>query len=406
MPQEALIITTGIAVLLFVGVVSSWVGNKLKIPDVLLLILAGMLFGHAEYKEQPLIQFPEVFLSSLAILALAMIVFDSTARLRLRDLDTFSLKAVKLTFIFTLFVLTAFTAASHYILGIPFWSSLLFASIVVGTSPEVVLGLGLKSRALTLLKLESIFNTPLTVILPFVVIDLMSNITGIGFTQVIEQLVPFILKFIVGIGAGVFVGLILFKLIQRAYAEVYSPLAVIIAALLSYVLAENLGGSGVLAVTALGLFFGNVYVKEKVTLLDVESVFAKALYILVFMLTGIIIKIPFTQEFFITSGLLFAAYIAIRFISVALSTNNENFTITEKIFMTLNMPKGVATAAVVFILAVHNIEGMETVIDMTFAFVLYTILLSSITTAIATIEESHHQKSHHENHNPRHKLSN
>lgn len=389
--QDALIITTAIAVLLFVGVICSWVGNRLRIPDVLLLILVGMFFGQLKYKNAPLIEFPLVFLNSLAILALAMIVFDSTARLRLRELDTFSLKAVKLTFIFTLFTLVFFTATARYILEIPFWSSLLFSAIMTGTSPEVVLELAGKTRADTLLKLESIFNTPFNVILPFIILDLMKNVKGTIFAEAIEQLVPFVMKFIVGLGAGVFVGIVLFKLVQRAYTEVYSPLAVIIAALLSYVLAENLGGSGVLAVTALGLFFGNVYVKEKITLLGVESVFAKALFILVFMLTGLVIKIPYTAEFFVTSGILFAAYTAIRFVAVAVSV--QKYTIAEKIYMALNAPKGVATAAVVFILAVYNIEGIKTVVDMTFAFILYSIVLSSLVMWIGSFkhEDSTHR---------------
>jgi cell volume regulation protein A len=273
-----------------------------------------------------------------------------------------------------------FTAAARFILDIPFWSSLLFSAIMIGTSPEIFMEFSGKSRALTLLRLESIFNTPLTVVLPFIVLDLMNKVTASVFSEVIEQLVPFLLKFITGIGTGVFVGLVLFKLVQRAYAEVYSPLAVIVAALLSYVLSENLGGSGVLAVTALGLFFGNVYIKEKIKLLGTETVFAKTLYILVFMLTGLIIKIPYTKEFFITSGLLFGAYMAIRFIATWFSLHSDKYTTGEILYMTLNAPKGVATAAVVFILAVYNIEGITTVIDMTFAFVLYSIILSSIIT--------------------------
>ena len=388
---EALIITTAIAVLLFIGLLCSWIGNKLRIPDVLLLLLTGMFFGQIEYAGEPLIQFPVVFLSSLAILALAMIVFDSTARLRLKELDTFSLKALKLTFTHTFFILVFFTAAAYYLLNIPFWSSLLFAAIMTGTAPDVVFGLVGKSKASILLKLESLFNTPLTVILPFLVIDLMQNIKGILFEDIIIQLTPFIMKFIVGIGAGVFVGIILFKIVQRVYAEIYSPLAVIVAALLSYVLAENLGGSGVLAVTSLGLFFGNVYVKEKLKLLGAESVLTKALYILVFILTGIIIKIPYTSEFFITSGLLFGAYILIRFFSTWLSVRKE-YTMGEIIFMTLNAPKGIATAAVVFILAVREIEGIAVVVDMTFAMLLYSIIFSSIITLILG---RHHEKRTH-----------
>ncbi len=376
--QEALIITTAIAVLLLIGVTCSWAGKKLKIPDALLLIATGMIFGGITYKNQPLIQFPEVFLSSVAIIALAMIVFDSTARLRIKELDTFSLKAVRLTFISTVFTLILFTTAAKYILNIPFWNSLLLSAIMTGTSAEIMLAQTGKSRSQMLLKLESIFNTPLTVILPFIIIELMQNIKGTIITEIIEQTIPFIMKLIVGIGAGVFVGIILFKIVQKMYAEVYSQLAVIIAALLSYVLAENLGGSGVLAVTTLGLFFGNAYSKAKITLLEAESVLAKALYILVLILTGLIIKIPYTKEFIAISATLFGVYTAIRLLSVLASTKGEKYSLWEKINMTLNAPKGVATAAVVFILAVHNIEGITTVINITFAFILYSIITTSI----------------------------
>ncbi len=387
---DALLITTAIAVLLFVGVICSWIGNKLKIPDILLLILAGLFFGHVSFNEQPLIQFPEVFLSSLAILALAMVVFDSATRLRIRELDTFSLKSVRLTFTFTILCLVLFTATASFLLDLPVWISLLFSSIIIGTSPEAILAFSGKSKPLTLLKLESVFNTPLTVLLPFLIMDLMQT-TSIT-AEIMEQLTPFVMKFIVGIGAGVFVAIILFKLVQRAYAEVYSPLAVIVAALLAYVLAENLGGSGVLSVTALGLFFGNVYVKEKPALLGAESVIAKALYILVFVLTGLIIRIPYTKEFFITSSILFICYLSIRFLSVWLSLRSENFKTGELLYMTLNAPKGVATAAVVFSLLIHSIEGMNVILDMTFAFILYSIIVSSLASwfyAIFKSDEKH-----------------
>lgn len=386
---DALQITTAIAVLLFIGLICSWIGKQIKVPDVLLLLLVGILFGNLSYKGLPLVDFPTTFLSSLAILALAMIIFDGTARLRIKELDTFSLKAIKLITVFTIFIMIFFTIAAHYILKIDFWSGLLFASIMVGTGPEVLFAFTQKTRAFTLLKLESIFNTPLTVILPFLILDLSKNVGTNTLTNIIEQLVPFILALVVGIGSGVFVGIILFKIVQHVYAEVYSPLAVIVAALLSYVLAENLGGSGVLAVTALGVFFGSVYVKEKVTLLDIESVFAKTLHILIFILAGIVIKLPLTKEFFITSGILFAAYLAIRFICVYLSF--RDFSRGELAIMTLCSPKGVATTAVVFILAING--APDIVVDMTFAFILYSIILASIVSfIIAKHDENNHTR--------------
>ncbi len=368
--NDALTIITAIAVLLFVGVVSSWISSKLKIPDVLLLLIIGILFGITRYKDKPLIQFPELFLTSIAILALALVVFDSTARWRLKELDALSMKAIKIAITTILLHLILFSAAAHYILNLPIWLSILFATIICGTGPEVLLPLQVKkNKPLSLLNIESLVNTPLTVIFPFIVIELMQNVQGQWMTSIIEQLVPFIMKFIVGLGAGVFVGIILFKVMQKAYTDIYSSLAVIIAALLSYVLAENLGGSGVLAVTALGLFFGKTLEKQRSTLLSVESVLAKALFIFVFMLLGLIIHLPLTKQFFLQSLILFLIYLIIRFLAILVSMRKEH-NLKEKLFMTLNSPKGIATATVVFILAVYNIEGIRIVLDMTLAIVL------------------------------------
>ncbi|HDD70856.1 MAG TPA: hypothetical protein ENF94_01700 [Candidatus Woesearchaeota archaeon] len=376
---DALTIITAIAVLLFVGVVCSWIASRIRIPDVLLLLITGILFGVTKYKGQALIEFPRLFLTSVAVLALALVIFDSTARWRIKELDQLSLKSIKIGITTVILQVVLFPIAAHYVLGMPVWLSILFGTIICGTGPEVLLPLEKeKNKLLAVLKVESLFNTPLTVIFPFVVIDLMQNVKAQWITSLIEQLVPFVMKFIVGIGAGVFVGIILFKIMQKSYTDVYSSMAVIIAALLSYVLAENLGGSGVLAVTALGLFFGKTLQKQRTSLLSAETVLAKAMFIFVFVLLGLVIHLPLNKTFFIQSLTLYGAYLLIRFIGIVISTRKEH-TFKERIFLTLNSPKGIATATVVFILAVYNIEGMNMVLDLTLAIVLYSLVLSSIT---------------------------
>jgi NhaP-type Na+/H+ or K+/H+ antiporter len=281
--------------------------------------------------------------------------------------------------------LVIFTIASKLLLGIPIVLALLFVTITLGTSPDIVLSVlqETKNKVIAILKLESVFNTPLNVLLPFVIIDFtqgQSQLSG-----VVELIVPFLTKFVVGIGAGIFVGVILFKIMQKQYSPLYSPLAVIIASLLAYVLAENLHGNGVLAVITLGIFFGNVTVKEKVEVLSVESVMTKAFFIFVFILLGLTIKIPLTAEFFIRSLLLFAAYLIIRYIAVVISFKKEKLKPREMLFITLNAPKGISTAAVVFLLAIYNtpgtiyyIPGISIVLDVTLAFILYSIILSTV----------------------------
>ena len=181
-----------------------------------------------------------------------------------------------------------------------------------------------------------------------------------------------------GVGAGVLVGLIMFKFMRKAYSAVLSPLAVVTSALLAYIIAENLGGNGVLAVTSMGLLFGNVYLKQKFQLKEFASVFSNSLEILVFVLIGMVIAIPFSNEFLMKSILLFVLYLVIRFVSILFSLRGMDFTLKEKIFMSLNAQKGIAVAVVVFSLATLQIEGMQTILNLSLAFMLYSIILSSV----------------------------
>ena len=383
--MEALSIVTSIAVVLLIGVVFSVLAGKAKIPEIIVLVIAGMVLGALKYKGELIVEFPVLFLTCVSIFALALILFDSSAKIRLKELDTLSLKALKFVIIFTLLSLIFFTLAAEYFLGIPLVFCLILAAINAGTSTDVVMSFmkGVKGRVMGILELESVFNTPLTVLLPFVIIDFTQGQTRI--TEVVELVLPFLTSIVMGIGAGIFIAVILFKIIQKKYSAFYSPLAVIVAALLAYVLAENLDGNGVIAVVSLGIFFGNVYVREKIALLSAESILTKALFIFVFVLIGLLIKLPLTKEFFISSIILFAVYLVIRYISAAVSFAKDKMSAKEIIFITLNAPKGLSTVAVVFLFAINNIPGsvyylpgIDVVLNITLVFVLYSIVLSSI----------------------------
>jgi NhaP-type Na+/H+ or K+/H+ antiporter len=157
-------------------------------------------------------------------------------------------------------------------------------------------------------------------------------------------------------------------------------LAIIAAALLTYVLAENLGGNGVLAVTTLGLVFGNIYIEHKKKLQEFSATFSEFLEIFVFVLIGLVISIPLTYNFLIPSLILFLIYILIRFIAIQLSFIKSNITQKEKLFMTLNMPKGIAVAVVAFTLATIPIPGLKPILDLILVFIIYSIILSTIAT--------------------------
>ena len=379
---DVLLFLTYLAIILLAGLVTSIISQKFRIPNILLLLLIGIGLGRVEYKGSPLIYFPELFLTGISILALVMIVFDSASRFKLKKVDYFSLHTLWLSVVFlvfnliflTIFIILLFDVKSIFL-------ALMFAALMAGTSPAVVLSMfkNVKNKVFEFLELEALLNTPLIVLLPFIILDLKATLKDeLIISTFIEQFVPLLQQFVVGIGSGVLIGLIMFKFMRKRYSAVLSPLAVITSALLAYIIAENMGGNGVLAVTTMGLLFGNVYLKQKFQLKEFASVFSNSLEILVFVLIGLVIVIPFSLEFLIKSVALFALHLIIRFSAIIFSLRGMDFTLKEKIFMSLNTQKGIAVAVVVFSFATLNISGMDVILNLVLAFMLYSIFLSTV----------------------------
>ncbi|MBR9703442.1 hypothetical protein GOV10_05355, partial [Candidatus Woesearchaeota archaeon] len=269
--MDALNYLTGIAVILILGILLTIFSKKLKTSSILLFVLAGMFIGNTPLKELPVFTFPTTFLVSIGILTLAIIVFDGSSRFNVRELDALSAKALEAVVLFMLFNIVLVTTVLNIFYygftahGILF--GIILGIIMAGTDPaSVFILLGDKPhKVLQFLKVEALINTPIMVLFPFLLIDFISAETSAFFTFV-DFIGPFLLQIIVGIGTGVLIGAIVFKAMRRWYSESLSPVAVISAALLAYITAENLGGNGVLAVAVLGLLFGNTYVKQKGTL--------------------------------------------------------------------------------------------------------------------------------------------
>jgi cell volume regulation protein A len=381
--SEALLYLTYLGVIFIIGVLLSMFSNRLRIPNVILLLAFGIFLNYIQRAGRIDIIFPSVFISSIGLLALIMIIFDASSRFKIKEFDILSWKTLKLTFIFLLLNLVFLTIAVKYIFGIEnILLALAFAGLMSGTSPTGIISFvqQSKNKVIEFLEIESILNTPIIVLLPFIFIGLIGEFTG---RQILEnaifQFVPMIEQVISGIGSGVIIGLIFFKVMRRYYSPSISPIATVTAALITYVLAENLGGSGVLAVTTLGLFFGNVFIKEKEELHKFSFMFTSFLEVFVFIIIGLVIFLPFTADFILKSMALFGVFLLVRFISINMAFFRKEFSFKEKLFMTLTVPKGVAEAVVAIALSAFVIPQIEAVLYLVLAFLIYSILISTIT---------------------------
>ncbi|MDP7457503.1 MAG: cation:proton antiporter [Candidatus Woesearchaeota archaeon] len=386
----SLLFLTLLTVVFLIGLISSIISNRFKIPNLLLLLLAGMLLGRMRLGGAKLFNFPPEFISVIALLALVLIVFSGAAGFKLKQFDMISSQAIKYSLIWMVLNIAVLSLATYLLFGINHvLILLLFTSLLSGTSPDAVIPMLGKSKSpvVGFLEVESIVNTPLMVLIPFIIMDFLVNAATPEFTVILKL---FALKFVAGIGAGILIGIIIFKYMHRYYSVNLSTLGILTAAMMTYILAENLGGNGVLAVTTLGLFSGSIYIKEKEKLFDFSNVLSNILEILVFVLVGLIIVLPLDFLFYLKSSALFAVFLLIRFIAFKITFRNKEYSKKEIVFMTLNASKGVAVAVVVLSISATLLGKIDvtnnilmTVINLSLVFLLYSIIVGTITLKFA-----------------------
>ena len=370
---------TWFAALFFMGVTISLIAQKLRLPDVLLLLLAGIFLSLKGYSVDKFI--PENYLMGFTIFALIVIVFDSASNLKLSELMDISPIAVKLSIIFLLLnilILTFFTQLIFFNLKdfSSIYITIVFSAVMAGTSPEVLSSLLIKAKhkVLDVLNIESVINDPITLIIPLIVFNIYTG--AVATNDVVNS---FIQQVAFGIFSGILIGFIAFNLLKIIYSneDNISPLILVALALGTFVLTEGFNGDGILAVTSLAIMFANAPIREKFELQKFSSLFANFLRVVLFILLGLIIKLHFDFNFIINSFALFLILLIIRYISVELSCANSNFTLREKLFMTLNVPKGITTAILLVIIGQLFLAD-EIILNLGLMFVLYSVIIGAI----------------------------
>lgn len=175
-----------ISILLVIGIVASVISKKLKVSKFALLLIFGMILGKLSYQGMPLISFGgSAFLISLSILTLVMVVFDGSSRFNIKEIDNLYVYAIRLVMTFVLLSVVIVAPLAYYLCGFDnILYAIFFAVIISGTDPTAMFSLfGQKSnRVSSMLELESILNTPIIVILSFLILDMVNF--NLGFESI------------------------------------------------------------------------------------------------------------------------------------------------------------------------------------------------------------------------------
>jgi len=392
------------AIVLGLGVLVANILKKRSMPDAFFLLLLGLLLGPtivshpaiSQYINLTLVDVPAMGIipDFLRILALIMIIFTGMFNLKLSVFKRLSDMSIKLAFIGVVFntVFLGLVAVSMF--GMEPVYALLLAASISGTGASVVIVLKNSlpkdsSRPLNILKIESVLNSPISVLIPLLFLDLMILAPG-SIIEPMKYAGTFWQMVVAGLGTGIIIGYGISKVISRVLKE-YSPLLFFAVALLTYALAEAVGGSGVLAVAVAGLIAGNTMLKDREEISEFEDNISEMLRISIFVLLG--------AQVFLTIGLgeflgIFVFFLIVFFcrpifLLPSLGRMRGRFSRKELMFMSFTAPRGIASAAMIpivsaAVISVGNPSIASDMMNVVFIVVLLSVLFSTLAAKLFT----------------------
>jgi len=247
--------------LLIAASVIAVIAARIRIPYTVALVIGGLVLGTvhlpivaALVKNQPDWLTPNIVL----VIFLPALLFEGSLKLQVRQLHENALPIVLLATVGVLVATLVTGYASHFLLGLPLLVALVFGAITAATDPISVLSIfkemSVPKRLAIVVEGESLFNDGtaaalFTVLAAGVVSGSLSIRTGVQ---------TFLVQVCGGVAVGVALGYLVSKFTQRIDDP---PLEITLTTILaygSYLAAQTLHLSGVIATVAAGLTVGNL----------------------------------------------------------------------------------------------------------------------------------------------------
>ncbi|MHB2035160.1 MAG: cation:proton antiporter [Nitrososphaerales archaeon] len=276
MPSIELLITGFLTIIL----VASLIAIRSKLPYTIVLVFIGIalvLLSNSYFLGYGIIGSTLSSIRSYTLslgtsgggglfvgLVVPPLIFEAMIHIKSGDLKSVLRPSFALATIGVLIATVVVGLLLWWIVGLPIYISFLFAAVISPTDSATVLEIfrriKVPSKLATLLETEAAFNDA-TGILIFTIV--LASIT-VSQLPLFNAVGTFILLFGGGVAVGLgvaFVGELLASLVSDRLTETILTISVVYG---SYVAASGLGFSGLVAVSVVGLYFGNYTIKTAI----------------------------------------------------------------------------------------------------------------------------------------------
>jgi len=369
------------------GVGSQWLAWRLRMPSIVLMLLAGLIVGPVLGLLDPAAQFGDMLAPVIAI-AVAIILFEGGLTLNFHTLRDAATGVKRLVVLGAPLGWLASALTLHFVAGLSWATSAVFGGIMIVTGPTVIAPLlrqaKLQKRPAALLQWEAIVNDPvgaLAAVLAFQVVIVLETASSAGAAA--QELA-------VGIGIATLLGIAggwgIARAFRLAYVPEYMKVPVLFVVLLGvfalsdYVLHE----SGLLAVTIMGIWIANAQLpsytelrrfKEHATVLLVSGVF---ILLAASMSWASLRSLDVTALLFVLAVILIARPLPVL---TALAFSDVPW--RERLLVAFTGPRGVVLVAVAGLFGERLVEigiaDADRIAPLAFALVAATVVLHGFT---------------------------
>jgi len=383
-------------IVLAAGSVLGFIARRLRMPDIVLFLLAGIVLG-PEVLGWVNIPASSTLSWAILIFGASYILFDGGATLHLGVLKKVWLS---LTLIVTLGVIaTMFVTgwAASWVLGIPVSVGLLLGAAVAATDPATLVPVfkqvHVRDKVSQFVVSESAFNDPMGAIITFAMLAVVVGGHAGQHIPIGKDALELLIEAGVGILAGVVLGyLASFFVAHERYGFLmeYLPMVTLIVVIGGYLGAIGLGASGFMAAFVGGLVMGNMgYFGLKMQpgdrerfddFVETTSLIAR---MFIFILLGSQVKLQLIAQYWWQGLIVVAVFIFIaRPLAVLLSTlpdRRARWTWRELTFVAWTRETGVIPGALASILVGEHAPHADLLAAIIFMAILSTIILQATT---------------------------
>ncbi len=369
-----------LALLLLLGIVLTVTSNKLKLSNVLFLVMAGYVL-----KEFGLDFFTDDMILVLSSLAVIIMSLETTMRMDVAHVFRNFFHVLKFSLAHFLLCVYALTLAVFMIFDFPvkgfeeFVLCMLLSILIYGTDSSVVMEFfkDKKSKVKEILVIEGIISGPIVVIFAFFMIDYLHSSSSEFSAAALAQTGVFVQKIVTALLLSIIIaGFTVLILKHFEMGGEMKALFAITMGMIALIVGELIKTDGSLTVVFFGLFL-RAFAHERMSNMY-NTMLAHLIYIILFITLGMQFSFP-DARFWVEAFGVFVFYLVVRFATVVIFLKDTS--IGEKFFITLNAAKGIEVAVALFLLTVlfKDVAALQMVASLGFLIMLFSYVVATIT---------------------------